>query len=115
MKTPIDIRVTNLESSKAFEDKVRKLVNSQLEEEALLIEVERATVKKVRTSYFESVDLTVNGRTITLEASTTSQAYDYINHTEEPNRDYSNYLKRMILELLSKNSLEIESFLNIKK
>ena len=27
MKTPIDIRVTNLESSKAFEDKVRKLVN----------------------------------------------------------------------------------------
>lgn len=106
IKTPVEVRVRNLESSPTFESKIERLINRELLdnnlEEALFITLWRMEATKKNNSYLLSLNIEVDNDLIKLERSSSSQEYDFINHTEEPNRTYSNYLKREALELLER-------------
>ncbi len=110
-KTVVEVRATNIKSSKTFENEIRKLINGELtaenREEAHSIALTEVGVKKIGTTYYKIITIVVNGKAINLEEIATEEEYNYRNHTETTKTDYNNYLRAITLELIEREVVDL--------
>lgn len=107
MKTRVNIYDNDIITSRAFESKIAKVVNEELNtcgyESVDIIELEYVDMGwKGYGQYTLLVGLTIDDLQIELsEHSTDSQLYDKLYNDDIATRTLSNILKRLVLDILS--------------
>ena len=107
MKTGVNIYDNDIITSRAFESKIAKIVNEELNtcgyESVDFIELEYVDMGwKGYGQYTLLVGLTIDDLQIVLsEHSTDSQLYDKLYNDDIATRTLSNILKRLVLDILS--------------
>lgn len=107
MKTGVNIYDNDIITSRAFESKIAKVVNEELNtcgyESVDIIELEYVDMGwKGYGQYTLLVGLTIHDLQIVLsEHSTDSQLYDKLYNDDIATRTLSNILKRLVLDILS--------------
>lgn len=107
MKTGVNIYDNDIITSRAFESKIAKVVNKELNtcgyESVDFIELEYVDMGwKGYGQYTLLVGLTIDDLQIVLsEHSTDSQLYDKLYNDDIATRTLSNILKRLVLDILS--------------
>lgn len=107
MKTGVNIYDNDIITSRAFESKIAKVVNEELNtygyESVDFIELEYVDMSwKGYGQYTLSVGLIIDGLPLVLsEHSTDSQLYDKLYNDDIATRTLSNILKRLVLDILS--------------
>lgn len=107
MKTGVNIYDNDIITSRAFESKIAKVVNDELNtcgyESVDFIELEYVDMGwKGYGQYTLLVGLTIDDLQIVLsEHSTDSQLYDKLYNDDIATRTLSNILKRLVLDILS--------------
>ena len=107
MKTGVNIYDNDIITSRAFESKIAKVVNEELNtcgyESVDFIELEYVDMgRKGYGQYTLLVGLTIDDLQIELsEHSTDSQLYDKLYNDDIATRTLSNILKRLVLDILS--------------
>lgn len=107
MKTGVNIYDNDIITSRAFESKIAKVVNKELNtcgyESVDIIELEYVDMGwKGYGQYTLLVGLTIDDLQIVLsEHSTDSQLYDKLYNDDIATRTLSNILKRLVLDILS--------------
>lgn len=107
MKTRVNIYDNDIITSRAFESKIAKVVNEELNtcgyESVDIIELEYVDMGwKGYGQYTLLVGLTIDDLQIVLsEHSTDSQLYDKLYNDDIATRTLSNILKRLVLDILS--------------
>ncbi|HZJ98552.1 MAG TPA: hypothetical protein VFC79_01010, partial [Tissierellaceae bacterium] len=107
MKTGVNIYDNDIITSRAFESKIAKVVNEELNtcgyESVDFIELEYVDMGwKGYGQYTLLVGLTIDDLQIVLsEHSTDSQLYDKLYNDDIATRTLSNILKRLVLDILS--------------
>ena len=107
MKTGVNIYDNDIITSRAFESKIAKVVNEELNtcgyESVDIIELEYVDMEwKGYGQYTLSVGLVIDGLPLVLSKhSTDSQLYDKLYNDDIATRTLSNILKRLVLDILS--------------
>ena len=107
MKTGVNIYDNDIITSRAFESKIAKVINEELNtygyESVDIIELEYVDMEwKGYGQYTLSVGLIIDGLPLVLSKhSTDSQLYDKIYNDDIATRTLSNILKRLVLDILS--------------
>jgi len=107
MGTGVNIYDNDIITSRAFESKIAKIVNEELNtygyESVDIIELEYVDMEwKGYGQYTLSVGLVIDGLPLVLSKhSTDSQLYDKLYNDDIATRTLSNILKRLVLDILS--------------
>lgn len=107
MKTGVNIYDNDIITSRAFESKIAKVINEELNtygyESVDIIELEYVDMEwKGYGQYTLSVGLIIDGLPLVLSKhSTDSQLYDKLYNDDIATRTLSNILKRLVLDILS--------------